>query len=180
MSFHDAWESINADARDHHEYAVKKLFLLSLLFWIMVFQQACAAKPPLPPVPPPIQLSPTAVVLSFPANPGAAAPRRVPETAEEWVLCGIFEYDHGNFAEAAHAFAEASRATLNPMSPFVRETLLAQAICYLRDANDIDFLQVMESLLSSYNRWELSQARERDPRLRVLEQIYQQRSKVIQ
>lgn len=158
-----------------------KLFSCLFLISMMSLQQACASPKRVPSLPTqkPVVLSSTTIV-SFGVNPGAAVPERKPVTPDEWVMCGLFEYDHGNFSEAANAFSEAARATLNPSSSFGREVLMAQAVCHLRDSNDIDFVRVMETLLSSYNRWELTQARTRDSRLRILEELYHQRSKHLQ
>lgn len=158
----------------------RNLVLSFSLLLIAIFHQGCATKQPLPPPPPIVDSSPKMIVVSFGANPGGTAPDRTPSTGKEWALCALFEYDHGNFAEAAKAFEEASKAIVNPGTHFARETLIAQAVCYLRDANDSGFSQAMETLLSSYNRWELSQVRARDPRLRILEQIYHQRTNMTQ
>jgi hypothetical protein len=179
MRMSDSKEGVTMLAINQDRLWTRRLFVSSFLLAILLLLQSCAPKQTLNPSPQPAEYLPRTVVLSFSPNSGGAAPQRSPESAEEWVHCGLFEYNHGNFAEAAHAFGEASRATLNPMTPFVRETLLAQAVCFLRDANDIDFIKVMEELLTSYNRWELSQARERDPRLRALEEFYNQRISIV-
>lgn len=164
----------------------RQLDPVNLLFclWViltMILQSGCATAKPVRYEPPQMPaLVSKKLVVSFGANPGAAVPERKPVTPDEWVMCGLFEYDHGNFSEAANAFSEAARATLNPSSSFGREVLMAQAVCRFRDSNDIDFVRVMETLLSSYNRWELTQARTRDSRLRILEELYYQRSKHLQ
>ena len=158
----------------------RKLFLSATLLGCMALHQGCATTERIPLNPAPESAPPVVIVLSFGPEAGRQPPKELPVNHKELVLCALYDYDHGNFAEAARAFEDATKGIVNPLSLFRREALMASAISYLRDGDDYEFIRVMEILLSSYNRYELSQAREEDPRMRVLEEVYNQRSKKIQ
>ena len=77
-----------------------------------------------------------------------------PQEVKDFILAGLFLFEHSRFEEATDYFIAASERILDDKSNLYKETLMAAAVSSLIAGDKTRFIQVMDTINGGLSRFE--------------------------
>jgi len=119
-------------------------------------------------------LNQTTTKLRFKRPMETKTPAEDPVSVEDHIRCGLFLFDHCHYKEADEAFAGARNRILDHSNELYRACLISSGVCNLMANDKAGFIKNIKELKSTYNRYELLNIKNNQPRLKKLFSLYNQ------
>jgi len=112
--------------------------------------------------------------IQFNKNIKISPPRKKPESVEEHIRYGLYNFEQSNFKKAALEFEFASEKIPDNKNNLFRKCIMSSLICHLLSGDSDAFFETYKNIQLSYNDYEWIAEMETDLKLKNIVQLHDQ------